>query len=175
MKDNGMAVNNLTCSAPTPGELSQVVGKWKRTISIRAGYDMRPRHGVHGMHLTFVLSPAGTRPDYAVFFEINTGWTPSSVKEQWGEHKMEWSGSSYGCGVGTHSSEQRYEWESSYPSCRWLGGQKCFCSDSGMDGRAWFEGFVQHGVDWVWKNLEEKAEREEEEIAQLRRDRARFS
>jgi len=155
--------------------LEQVVGEWTRSFNWVKGYDQRGSgHGVHGAHLVWLVRNV-QNPACAVEFGIDTGFTPTTVEQNWGKSLIGvWAGEAHGWDTCVHSPVPQWEDHESYDGCSITGGE-CFTSTSSTEGRDWFIRLANEGPDWIWTELERKGNELLAKINQEEQDAARFS
>lgn len=139
-------------------------------------YKPEPNRSIHGMHVFWILTRDEAKPRVAMFFNLYTGWYPSTVKAEWqGGYTRAGSASAWylGCHyTGPHAIEEYRDL--SEKGCDWLNNQQCRVMEFG-DRDDFFHGLVDYGDDWLWDAMQKRLIETEEKIAQVEADVNRFS
>ena len=130
---------------------------FQRLVEWAPAYDKRPKYGIHGMELRFVLKG----PEGATQFVIYTNWLLKHNQKE-ADARMDREFPHLVChplpaDVGYHSPRPIYP-EQTFVSknCEYLDGQPCYYDGSSLQAETLYWQFVEHGEAVVWKELEER-------------------
>lgn len=150
----------------------------RREVQFIPGYDKRPKrlgdpnYGIHGMEIEFRLW--GKR--CVVYFRLCTDLMPETVEGSWDICNSPRDVRPFPVRVGLHSPVALYvNHEPTVAFCEFLNTQRCFGTHSGLDAGPLFKGFVGGGEEWLWDQLQGRADRADALIEQLLSDERNFS
>lgn len=133
----------------------------QRTIEFAPAFDRRnpdpsKNYGIHGMEMRFLLKgPAGV-----VQFVLYTGWHLRRVQEELDRKPVDPRFPHLLChptpaDLGYHSPTPKYDGQTSIQeSCPYLDGRPCYYDGSGLNAEPVYWGFVEHGEEWLWAEME---------------------
>ena len=127
---------------------------FKRDVTFSPAYDMRPKYGIHGVDIRFILQgPLG-----AVQFVMSTNWMLEHVQKELDQRtdRPRFLDRPMGTDVGYHSPKPMYEGQTSM-DCDLIEGGQCYYDGSGLLADQWLrEILIPEGSDGIWKALEKR-------------------
>lgn len=136
-----------------------VYSELAREIQFQPAYDKRPKYGIHGVNMRWLLKG----PRGVIQFMVYTNWQLPHVSE---EFKAKFGRYPYdsptlflpmAADLGYHSPKPMYEGQDPIGECDVLAeGSQCYYDGSTLNAEPVFDLLVSEGGEAVWKRLEQE-------------------